>query len=373
MAFYGWNEGADWKVTKFMRVLFIIKNELGRPEMADMNYFMIKSAEANIDVAVVCKSGGNEEEHRARGIQVYHSLASGLQWFAHVKKSMQQFNPDIVHVSIHLGCGIYPLLASRSKPKFILDIRSPLLRTGLLRWCVVLKNQIEILGYHRILGHSIASAQTVIGQWHENIVWIPPGVDLSKFQRGYLKKDEAAKPVRFVYIGSLHQIRKVDKMVEAFVMASSRADFLLDIYGSGDIEKELKQLVVSKGLEKTICFKGVLDRDVLFQLLPTYDYGVSYVPKDIFDTAPPLKTMEYLASGIPVLATNTIGNKLFIESNVNGLLTDEGVTTFSNAVCLAVQNSSLFLNMQNIQRTVSRYDWANIVDKQLKPLYLEVL
>jgi len=373
MAFYGWNEGADWKLTKFMKVLFIIKNELGRPGMADMNYFMLKVAEEGLDVGVVCKSEGNEGDHRARGIKIYHSSANGLQWFNHVRESIEQFNPDIVHVSIHLGCGIYPLLVGKSKPKFILDIRSPLLRTGLLRWGIVLKNQIEILGYHRILGHSIASAQTVIGQWHKNIDWAPPGVDLSMFKCSREVKKQRGECLRFVYIGSLHAIRKVDCMLKAFIQSANQVSFVLDIYGVGDAIEDLKAMVKKAKLDHQIRFLGLLPRETLFQRLESYDYGVSYVPKSLFDAAPPLKTMEYLASGIPVLATDTTGNRLFIDEDVNGILAKEDVPSFAQAIQLSDMKVKSFYDRQAIQDSVAQYDWQTVVKDNLIKTYKGLL
>jgi len=355
-----------------VKVLFILKNELGRPEQADINYFIQNVAKLGVSVGVICKSGGDQSAVRACNVEVFDTPLNGLSWFLNVQEIIKSFSPNIVHVNSHLGCGVYPCLSRYKGVKFLLDIRSPQVRKGIVRALIVIKNQLEVLGYDKIAGHGIESAQTVIGKWHHGIHWLPPGVDLSCIP---LKPDtfKQQEPLKFIYIGSLHRIRKVQQMVGAFMSACKSANITLDIYGAGDMEDVLKQTVRDAKMTNLINFKGLVDRQLLFQRLGDYDVGVAYVPSDLFETAPPLKTMEYMVAGLPVLATDTIGNRLFIRDGENGLLAEENMESFSSAIQQMVAKYSEMKKPSYLRKLADDYDWNVLVASRLIPLYQEMM
>jgi glycosyltransferase involved in cell wall biosynthesis len=101
------------------------------------------------------------------------------------------------------------------------------------------------------------------------------------------------------------------------------------------------------------------------------DIGISYVPKTPqYDPQPPLKTVEFLACGLPTIATDTVGNRVFIRNEYNGLLIDDTVESLSNAIVKLVTDTSLRTKFASVSRqSVRKYDWQNIVEKKLIPIY----
>lgn len=160
-----------------MKLLYVRKRQLGHYGDADADYIPAILSRIGYSVTKIALAGGDESQLVGAGVSIIHA-SPGYQWFGDLKRTINEVNPDIVHVYLHHGCGLYPfLMSSRGSPKFVLDIRSPLLRAELLGYLLRIKNRLEIHGYDRITAHGIDSARTVIGNGRD-IAWIPPGIDL---------------------------------------------------------------------------------------------------------------------------------------------------------------------------------------------------
>ena len=66
-----------------------------------------------------------------------------------------------------------------------------------------------------------------------------------------------------------------------------------------------------------------MHQNQLFKEMSRYDAGVAYVqdegPGKIFNKSPSLKSLEYSAAGIPILASETIGHKEYQEKFTSAL------------------------------------------------------
>jgi glycosyltransferase involved in cell wall biosynthesis len=105
----------------------------------------------------------------------------------------------------------------------------------------------------------------------------------------------------------------------------------MTIIGSG-CEKEYNlicEIISEKKLENIVKFTGFLTHNELYQYVKKANVGVSYVPQTPFyDKQPVTKTIEYLATGLPVIATSTEGNSIYVNSS-NGILIEDN----PNSVC----------------------------------------
>ena len=354
-----------------MRTLFITNTPLGLPEQATMQYFPTVLAQLGFEIGVVGRTGGNTADFRRAGVQVFEFSHVQTSLYA-LRKIAQEFRPNLIHVFIHAGCGLYPLVM-RTRPgmKFVLDIRSPLLRTGLLRRVVQLKNKAEVLAYDAIGAHSIESAWTVVGK-QRYIHWLPPGVALQDILWSAARP--SPNPLRAVYIGSLHRSRNSLAMVDAIIQANQQVRVELDIFGQGEDVESIRQRIKNVHLEDRIRVRGLIPRHELYNRLRTYDLGLSYVPKRLYDGAPPLKAAEYLAAGLAVIATNTIGNRMFIENGKNGILTDDTPAKFAEGIIRISSDSLLRRRVAAHARpSIEPFDWKAIVQNNLIPLYKHLL
>jgi len=356
-----------------MKILFVQKSKLGRYEMAAGYYFPVELARLGHDVMVVAQAGGDASAYLNAGVKVAE-IEAGASWLGGLRRFALSFRPEIVHVFIHAGCGLYPLVMrfGRSAPKFVLDIRSPLLRTGLLRKIVQIKNRLEIVGYDSVFTHSIESGYTVIGKSGKTIL-APPGIDFSILPKLMGAKSEHDGAVKLVYVGSIDIKRQLDQMIRAVELARQHVPLTLDLYGDGNAVAGLQELVNSAGMQEYVHFKGKIDRRSLFEIIVSYHAGLSYIPRELYNAAPALKTLEYLACGIPVVATNTDGNRMFVQDGKNGMLTEWTPEAFADGIIRLAGSDVRSASPGELRSGVAEYDWGNIVEKRLMPAYSELL
>lgn len=354
-----------------MKILFIRNTTLGQPEAADAHFFPIALSNIDHDITMVARKGGNGRILRDAGVDVFE-VGKEQNWLITLRKLIRSKRPDIVHVFIHAGCGLYPFIAKTTgRVKFVLDIRSPLLKTGLIRRLVQFKNRFEPYGYNAIIAHGIESAQTVIGKKFK-MHWVPPGVDISLFPEKRLRKEGKnlkIDPVRLVYIGSLAQKRKTCQMIEAVMLTMQNKIVLLDVFGEGSEKDKMISMAEQKGFDRQIHFHGSISREKLFKQLPLYDIGLSYVPSSLYDKAPPLKTLEFMAAYLPVVATNTVGNKMFIEDGVNGILAKESPREYAEGIRMLIDAPWRKDSPQRARKVAENYDWQKLAREKLLPIY----
>lgn len=356
-----------------MKILFIHKSTLGAFGDAAMHYYPAMLARAGHEVSIIARQGGNADALRSEGVNVIE-IPTDAAWIPEVVSNASKLQPDIVHVFLYTGCGLLPFsLRNKCNSRFILDIRSPLLRTGLARLLHRAKNIIEPVGYHAVAAHGIESARTQIGSlW--DVEFLPPGVDFSIVPQ--LPKigteRQSGESLKLVYIGSLDWLRRLDLMLEGMAVAMQQCTLTLDIYGDGSERGALEHFAASKGLGESVHFRGRLDRQDLFEKLVNYDAGLSYVPGGMYDTAPALKTLEYLACGLPVLASNTFGNRMFVKEGINGFLIENTPAGFADGL-LRMCKVRLDILKGHTQESVMDFDWSRIVSKRLLPLYTKLL
>lgn len=121
-------------------------------------------------------------------------------------------------------------------------------------------------------------------------------------------------------------------------------------------------------------FHGAIDQQRLLEKLPDYDVGVAYVPDDLFAKAPSLKSLEYAAAGIRILASDTVGHRdyakrfgfqfAFFRNDIRSI-----VAMLDRIYCEFESLSDPVVNL----RCVERFDWSSIVRDQLLPAYKEMI
>lgn len=353
-----------------MRVMFIQHSptsSIGAPY-----YFPLTLAKLGHEVMVVAPAGGDVVGYASAGIGLCQ-VEPGMSWFAAVRQTGLSFKPDIVHVFFHAMCGLYPLLI-RGKglaPKFVLDIRSPLLKKGLVRHLIQIKNRFEIYLYRSILTHSIKSGHTVVGKTRQ-LTHVPPGIDFSILPSLGVQRLRA-ETLRLVYVGSADWQRQLEKMILGVVKAAQGVRLSLDIYANKQSSENLQKLVEASGAQDYIHFRGMIKQEAIFAVMPDYDAGLAYVPKELYDFAPPLKTIEYLACGLPVVATATEGNMQFIKDGQNGVLTGWTPDSYAEGIIRLAQGSGVSMSPAEMRRSVEKFNWEEIVADTLIPEYRRLM
>jgi len=158
--------------------------------------------------------------------------------------------------------------------------------------------------------------------------------------------------LKFVMPTTLHRTRRLEVIFEAF---KGLPQHHLYLYGDGP---ELAELKSAYGGWPNIHLMGYCPYEELVDKLPEFDCGVAFIPRTpYYEYQPPLKTIEYLGAGLPVIATNTYGNRIYVNEQ-NGVLIDDTTEALRQAL---VEMKPADYDRGRIRRGVERYKWDTIL------------
>lgn len=199
---------------------------------------------------------------------------------------------------------------------------------------------------------------------------VPLGVDTKAFRP---TKRPMRKSISFIYVGTLNKNRRLQSMLEAFEMVyQDYPDVRLLIAGAGNDRMNLEAWTRKRRLQEAIKFLDRIDHREVPGLVQQADCGLAYVPiTPWFQPQPQLKTLEYLAAGLPVVATATAGNAALWNSLPKPLLTSDEPQEFAAGLRYAVENISELAKI-NFRKVALRYEWSTVVRRNLLPFYQEV-
>ncbi|AVO37097.1 glycosyltransferase family 4 protein [Pukyongiella litopenaei] len=299
-----------------LTILYIARSAFGiMGEAAISNYVRVMSRFHDVHV-VQTKAPGETHGQPPEGVRL-HSLASRETPTRRraLFDVLRKVRPDIVHLVQSPYCydDVMMLQPVFSEASWCLDFRSPHIGAP---------DAPALANYHDmqlqidcLLTHSMESLRTNLPNRYLKAIEIPPGVDMAAIQDATANGPDVRREAairRLVYVGSLSRTRKMDLLLQMFAKAlSSNKGLTLDIYGQGNAEEHLQNLARELGVEDHVFFRGMLDQSELWKRLTGYDAGIAYVPEEMFGTAPSLKSIEYAAVGLPVLASDTEGHRAF--------------------------------------------------------------
>lgn len=126
---------------------------------------------------------------------------------------------------------------------------------------------------------------------------------------------------RIVAVGRLNAQKNHKLLLRAFAaFVKTHEDYVLEIYGQGELEAELETLAVELKIEGSVIFKGFSDR-VLADIRTASMYVLSSDYEGISNSM-----LEAMALGVPVIATDCPigGSRMYIRDGQNGFLVPVG-------------------------------------------------
>lgn len=286
-------------------------------------------------------------------------------------RHINHFRPDIIHMIQSPLCFYYPYYLRHLTPssKWLIDFRSPHIGEkddpALRRYFYM---QFYVDG---ILTHFMPGLKTNIRPRFRRAYEIPPGVDLSLFEKN-IKNPANQIPRNFVFIGSITERRNLQFLVTSFGEFSKKNNIpvTLDIFGAGNAAGKLSSYIANNSLQHCVVLRGVLPQKELLKKLKTYDAGIAYVPYKYFSLAPSLKSLEYAAAGIPVLASNTEGHRAYnLKYGFKFKLFQNTREDFHSTMSDILQQGFSREDIAVNTNAVGKFDWKYIIEKRLLPLY----
>ncbi len=205
-----------------------------------------------------------------------------------------------------------------------------------------------------------------------NIFVQPMGCDLSMFgaeNRVENYFDQGDKKV-VLFVGRLAEKKGVSYLIEAV----KNIDVKLIIVGEGPLEKQLKRQAESQ--RNKISFLGGKTHEELKKIYASADIFVapSITAKDGDKEGVPTTIMEAMASGLPVIASDSSGIPEVVSDGENGFLTEEkNVEDIAKKITLLIENADLYKRLKNGAINDSKDFDYNIIGEKYANIIRECL
>ena len=196
-----------------------------------------------------------------------------------------------------------------------------------------------------------------------NIEIIPNGVDTDFFKPGLPIPDDG--PLKLLCVARLIKRKGQHHLIQAVKQLTDQGvEVTLDLVGTGDAEQEYIDLVKSLQVEDRVNFQGYIPRIEMQAVyaqahvfvLPSYNEGMS------------VATLEAMASGLPVIVTDTPGTEDLVDEGINGFTFSWGkIEKLTEKIKVLAEDRSATRSM-GIRSTdiASEYSWGTSTNLFLK-------
>jgi glycosyltransferase involved in cell wall biosynthesis len=177
----------------------------------------------------------------------------------------------------------------------------------------------------------------------------------------YLRKRKRSdEKFIMIYPGTLNWHQGLDLAIDAFGKVAyklQQAEF--HIYGRGSELGQLKELVKLKHLENQVKFWDPIPIEKIPEVMAEADLGVIPKRNDPFGgEAFSTKSLEFMASGVPVLMSATKIDRYYFNDDVARFFDPENIEDFSSAIYDMASNKNLCKEYsKNALRFVKDFSW----------------
>lgn len=197
------------------------------------------------------------------------------------------------------------------------------------------------------------------------IVDLPNAVDTARFVAR--TAPAGAGGLNAIFVGRLVPEKGLDTLLDAWAQAlRGRSDARLALVGGGPLEADLRARATALGIAGQVDFLG--HREDIATLLGTADLGL--LPSTIEGLSNTL--LEYMASGLPVIASRVSGSEDFVVPGRNGWLfdvDDAGALASNLADAAHIGAAARRALGEQARRDVAATADVNVVVERLLALY----
>lgn len=192
-----------------------------------------------------------------------------------------------------------------------------------------------------------------------------------------VRQDSGKK--RLIYVGAISANRGAFQLLEAMEMLGGQShSCLLELVGkaSAATENELRCRIVRRRLDRSVKIEKQAPFSQIDEILASSDIGLCVLmPLPNYIESLPTKLFEYMAAGLPVIASNFPIFKEIVEGGNCGLTVDPlEAKAIADAIAWLIDNPEAAREMgENGRRAVNeRYSWET-QEKELLGMYEELL
>lgn len=258
----------------------------------------------------------------------------------------------------------------------LLEVNAPLVREQALH-----RGLVDRAGAELVARDALASATAVtavsepVGRWAlsagavpDAVHVLPNGVDTERIR----PSARPPRPFTVGFVGTLKPWHGTAVLVDAFAgLAASDPTARLKLVGHGPQADALARQSRDLGLARRVELVGGVAPELVPAALRDFDVAVAPYDDPEQDYFSPLKVFEYLAAGLPVVASDVgqLRELLDIDGEPAGLLVPPGdPAALRQALCVLAQDPALRHRLGNRARrlAVQRHRWEHVVDRALE-------
>lgn len=171
---------------------------------------------------------------------------------------------------------------------------------------------------------------------------------------------------RMIAVGRLSYQKGFDRLIEAWLLVNKKhPDWILDIYGGGELKDSLNKQIHDAGLSSVIHIQNPTNA-----ITQEYLSSSSLLMTSRYEGLP-MVLMEAMSVGLPSVCFNfKCGPTDIIHDGINGLLVpNDEINLFAEAVCHIIENEELRIQLgQNAYESMNKYQMEPIMRKWEKTL-----
>jgi len=288
----------------------------------------------------------------------YFRLAASL------RKVIRQIKPDVIHAGpiqrvsfLPALIGFHPLVSM----SWGTDLLKETDQSTWMRW----NTRFTLQHSDWLIGdcQAVMDKAVSLGFPSERISLFPWGIDLQQFspKKEIGLRERLGWENQFVILSlrSWEPVYGVDVVTQAFIRAVREEPQLrLFLLGNGSLASQIHQLVSANNLEDKISFAGQIGQTNLPEYYHNSDLYVSASHSD----GSSVSLMEALGCGLPVLVSDIIGNREWIDDGKTGFLFEDGnVDDLAQKMLTLYREQKKLSQIRRSARDIAeqRADWKN--------------
>ena len=209
----------------------------------------------------------------------------------------------------------------------------------------------------------------------------PNGVDIESFLntdgKDVREKYHLANSKIIIYVGTMIKSRHLGLLIRAFRGVKKEIeDVKLLMVGDGRDRENLERLAEALGIKADVIFTGQVAQSEVPNFIAAADVGVSPIPPlSFYKVSSPIKMLEYMALGKPVVANDEIPEQEeIIRECGGGILVKFKEESFANGIIDLLDNQDKTIEMgKKGQEWIMKNRTYEILARRLEEKYFDIL